>query len=219
MKVFKFGGASVQSIDRIKNLAQLMRAEKEHILVVVSAMGKTTNALEEVAAAFYKGRNEEALKLFEVIKQQHLSTLKALVTLTLKQASEELANFFTEVEWLLHDTAVREYGYYYDQIVCIGELLSTSILSSFLNEEKIMNKWMDVRDIIRTDDAFQDAIIDWDFTQHKVAELVLPAFEKYGLIITRDLLGLQMKMKVPPWAVRGAIILPRYLPICLMRNL
>ncbi len=189
MKVYKFGGASVNSIDRIKNIANILRSENDKILVVISAMGKTTNALEKVAEAFYKGENEEALRLFDLIKQTHVNTLKYLVTRGWKKATEELANFFTEVEWLLHDKAVRDFNYYYDQIVCVGELLSTSILSSFLQEEKITNKWMDVRDIFRTDDNFRDAAIDWKFTEQRINELVLPGFEQSNLIITQGFIG------------------------------
>jgi aspartate kinase len=79
-----------------------------------------------------------------------------------------LNNFFTEVEWLLHDKPVREYDYYYDQIVPVGELLSTSIVSFYLNESGIANKWLDVRDIIRTDDNFRDANVDWNYTTKKI---------------------------------------------------
>ncbi|HXL55892.1 MAG TPA: hypothetical protein VN958_06535, partial [Chitinophagaceae bacterium] len=84
---------------------------------------------------------------------------------------EQLNNFFTEVEWMLNDKPQREYDYYYDQIVCVGELLSTSIISHFLNEMGINNKWIDVRDILRTDDNFRDANVDWNYTAQKVNQL------------------------------------------------
>src|SRR4051812_47009385 len=120
MKVFKFGGASVNSVDRIKNVSTILKSySNEKILIVISAMGKTTNALEKVTEAFYAGNRFEALSLIEVIKQAHLTTLKYLVTLNWKEATENLLNFFTEVEWLLHDKPVKDYNYYYDQIVCV----------------------------------------------------------------------------------------------------
>ena len=119
MKVFKFGGASVNSAERIYNVARILKMYPgEKILVVISAMGKTTNALEEVVQAFYKGDKEGALQLFDTIKQQHLDLAK-----TLAATVPQLADFFTEVEWLLHDKPVRDYDYYYDQVVCVGELL------------------------------------------------------------------------------------------------
>src|SRR5674476_1104959 len=82
------------------------------------------------------------------------------VTQQWEAATNDLLNFFTEAEWLLHDKPVKDYNYYYDQIVCTGELLSSTIVSYFLNEEKIPNKWIDVRDLLRTDDTFRDAVID-----------------------------------------------------------
>ena len=155
MKVFKFGGASISSVERIQNVGNILQAYKgEKILVIISAMGKTTNALEKVADAFFEGRKEDALNLFEQVKEQHLNMLKYLTTLHWQQAENHLKDFFTEIDWLLHDKPVREYDYYYDQIVCSGELLSTAMMSDFLNETGVTNKWIDVRDIFRTDDNF-----------------------------------------------------------------
>lgn len=190
MEVFKFGGASVNSIDRIKNVAKILRSYKgEKLLVVISAMGKTTNALEKVAEAFFAGNKDEALSLFGQIKESHLNTLKNLVIINQQEAGEKLGDFFTEVEWLLHDKPVKEYNYYYDQIVCVGELLSTSILSSFLNEDNIENTWIDVRDIFRTDDNFRDANLDWDFTQKQANNIVQPLFSSANIIITQGFIG------------------------------
>lgn len=172
MKVFKFGGASVNSIERIQNVKNIIASySNEKLVIIISAMGKTTNALEKVAEAFYAGNKDEALQLFSVIKNQHLTTAKYLLVTHYNACYEHLNNFFTEVEWLLHDKPVREYDYYYDQIVCCGELLSTSIVSFYLNETGIANKWIDVRDIIRTDDNFRDANIDWNYTAKKASEL------------------------------------------------
>lgn len=190
MKVYKFGGASVSNIERIKNVAKILKAEgDEKILIVISAMGKTTNALEKVAEAFFSGRQDDALALFNNIKKSHLDTLINVVPGGCQQASEHLGSFFTEVEWLLHDKPVRDYDYYYDQIVCIGELLSTAVMSTFLNEEGIKNSWLDVRDVLRTDDNFRDAGIDWDFSQQMVIEKLLPLFKDNNLVITQGFIG------------------------------
>ena len=161
----------------------------EKILVVISAMGKTTNALEKVVTAFCNSQQEEALQLFEAVKQSHLTTAKHLLVTHYNEALEQLVNFFTEVEWLLHDKPVREYDYYYDQIVCAGELLSTGIVSAYLNEVGIANQWIDVRDIIRTDNNFRDANIDWTFTRQKVTSEILPLFEDTNLVITQGFIG------------------------------
>jgi aspartate kinase len=190
MKVFKFGGASVNSIDRIKNVADILRLyPDEKLLVVVSAMGKTTNSLEKVAEAFYAGRKEDALHLFEQVKQQHLTTSKYLLVTQGLACEQQLKDFFTEAEWLLHDKPVREYDYYYDQLVCIGELLSTAIVSHYLNEMNLGNTWLDVRDVIRTDDNFRDAIVDWEFTTTATRQSVLPEFEHTAIVLTQGFIG------------------------------
>src|SRR5664279_4031809 len=190
MKVFKFGGASINSFERIQNLAAILKKYKdEKILIVISAMGKITNALEKVTEAFYSGRKEDALQLFNQIKQNHLTLLKYAVTQQWEAATNDLTNFFTEVEWLLHDKPVKDYNYYYDQVVCAGELLSSTIVSYFLNEEKVANKWIDVRDLLRTDDTFRDAIIDWTVTEKNIGEKILPLFKETNLVITQGFIG------------------------------
>jgi aspartate kinase len=190
MKVFKFGGASVSNIDRIKQLAGILRSYKdEKILVVVSAMGKTTNALEKVTEAFYQNKKEEALLLFKQVKETHLTTAKYLLVRNYLATENQLRDFFTEIEWLLHDKPQREFDYYYDQVVCVGELLSTAIISAYLNEEGVKNKWTDVRDIIRTDDNFRDATIDWVFTQKKMTQDALPLFDDCDILVTQGFIG------------------------------
>ena len=190
MKVFKFGGASINNFERIQNVsAILQRYKDEKILIVISAMGKMTNALEKVAEAFYEGRKEDALQLFDKIKQNHLTLLKYAITQQWEAATNELLNFFTEVEWLLHDKPLKDYNYYYDQIVCAGELLSSSIISFYLNEEKIANTWIDVRDVLRTDDNFRNASIDWTVTAKRVDEKILPLFNKTNFVITQGFIG------------------------------
>ena len=186
MKVFKFGGASINNAERIKNISGILKSyQDEKILVVISAMGKTTNALEKVVEAFYKGEKEEALQLFENVKQVHLNLANEL----LKQPVNQINDFFTEVEWLLHDKPVKDPDYYYDQIVCAGELLSSSIVSAFLHSEKIKNIWIDVRDIVRTDDNFRDANVDLGFTQNKINEIIIPAFDTTNIVVTQGFIG------------------------------
>ena len=190
MNIFKFGGASASSVQRIQNIpAILSNYSQENILIVISAMGKTTNALEKVVEAFYAGHREEALKLFQQVKDNHLTTAKYLLVNNYLAAEAQLKDFFTEVEWLLHDKPVRDYDYYYDQVVCVGELLSTSIISAFLAESGIDNQWVDVRDIFRTDDNFRDAAIDWSHTQDRVVTEILPLFKDTRLVITQGFIG------------------------------
>lgn len=190
MKVFKFGGASVSTIERIQNTAAILQACKgEQILVIVSAIGKTTNALEKVAEAFFAGKKEEALELFRQVKGVHDDMLKYLLVKNALATERRMNDFYTEVEWLLHDKPVREYDYYYDQIVCVGELLSTTIISSYLNEEGIENEWVDVRDYFRTDDNFRDATIDWSYTSFQIEKTIIPAVGHHGMVVTQGFIG------------------------------
>jgi aspartate kinase len=191
MKVFKFGGASVSTAERIKNVGKILKKySNEKILIVISAMGKTTNALEKVAEAFYNGDQQQALEFFQKIKEDHLSIISELDCYPKSAGGHHsLIDFFTEVEWLLHDKPVRSFDYYYDQVVCIGEILSTAIVSDYLNNSGISNQWIDVRDIIRTDDNFRDAKIDWEFTTKKVQESILPLFEQNNIVLTQGFIG------------------------------
>lgn len=190
MKVFKFGGASVSTPERISKVIEILKGYPgEKILVVISAMGKTTNALEKVTEAFFSGNQNEALRLFEIIKQQHLDTARQILVKTYNDTYPRLLDIFTEAEWLLHDKPVRNYDYYYDQIVCTGELLSTCIMSAGFNENGISNKWIDVRDILRTDDNFRDAAIDFNYAAKKVSEHIIPAFSSVNIIVTQGFIG------------------------------
>lgn len=188
MKVFKFGGASLGGVERIQNVGNILsRYSNESIIVIMSAMGKTTNALEKVADSFHNGNKDEALRLFEVIKQNHLTTAKFLLVTSYNTTLDDLTAFFTEVEWLLHDKPVRSFDYYYDQIVCSGELMSSCIVSAYLNEKGIKNQWFDVRDIIRTDDNFREANIDWPVTKENLIRSGIEA--NPGIYITQGFIG------------------------------
>ena len=190
MKVFKFGGASTNSYERVKNLAHILSFHKdEKILIVISAMGKMTNGLEKVVDAFYDGRNEDALKLFQKIKDYHLNQLKYLITLHWEKATSQLNDIFTEVEWLLHDKPVKDYNYYYDQIVCCGELLSSTLISWYLNDERIPNQWTDVRDLIRTDDTFRDGKVDWKVSKRNVSEKLILLFQQNNFVVTQGFIA------------------------------
>src|SRR6478735_3484837 len=108
MRIYKFGGASVSTLERINQVKDILKSEQqEELLIVISAMGKTTNALEKVAEQFFSGNQKEALALFQQVKDQHLDTAKYLLVTHYLDCEKELINFFTEVEWLLHDKPVR----------------------------------------------------------------------------------------------------------------
>ncbi|MBA4140998.1 MAG: aspartate kinase, partial [Segetibacter sp.] len=120
-------------------------------------------------------------------KQNHLTTAKYLLVTSYKETLNVLTDFFTEVEWLLHDKSVRNFDYYYDQVVCVGELLSTCIVSAFLNEKGIENEWVDVRDIIRTDNNFREANINWKQTKENLTNSGIG--KKSNICITQGFIG------------------------------
>jgi aspartate kinase len=190
MQVFKFGGASVDSVSRIRRLpAILNNYDSEKLLIVISAMGKTTNALEKVTEAFYSRDLPKALEQFGNIKQEHLEIAETLGASDNSRLLQRMGDIFTEVEWLLHDRPTRAFNYYYDQIVCIGELLSTTIISHYLQTTGIPNQWVDVRDIFATDDQFQAANINWEITSTRIRDQIIPLFGKTKIVLTQGFIG------------------------------
>ena len=163
IKVFKFGGASIKDVDNIKNVGNLLQQYHEEKLVIVfSAMGKVTNMLEEVVGA-YTMQNGNEITALNKVKTFHDDILRHLFD---KQDAifNAVNNLFIEIEWVLEETPNQHYAYYYDQIVSIGEFLSTKIMSAYLLQIGFENQWIDVRDIIRTDNTYRNAKIDWKLT-------------------------------------------------------
>jgi aspartate kinase len=190
MRVFKFGGASINSLERIHTLKEIVQANYDSpLLIVISAMGKTTNALEQVVHSFFNNQQEKAIALFSEIQKTHSSLADSLLTKSLNNCLLQLSDFYTEVLWLLHDKPVREFDYYYDQIVSSGELMSTCIISHFLNEQNILTNWIDVRDILKTDNHFRDAIVDWKKTEENIDEKISPLLKKNSTILTQGYIG------------------------------
>tara|TARA_B100000886_G_scaffold339770_1_gene306258 strand:- start:4199 stop:5434 length:1236 start_codon:yes stop_codon:yes gene_type:complete len=166
MKVYKFGGASVKDAEGVRNISQLLLNEvTEPLAIVVSAMGKTTNMLEKVVNDYY-AINSPTL---DEVKHYHYSIIEELFDKS-HSIFDEVNNLFVEIEWAIEDAPTSTYAYEYDQIVSVGELLSTKIVSAFLEQEGFANKWIDARDIIRTDNNYRNARIDWKLTQQQIAK-------------------------------------------------
>jgi aspartate kinase len=190
MKVFKFGGASLESVDRIKQVTNILCDYKNGpLLLVASAIGKTTNELENVAEHYFLRKREIAAQLLYNVEHRHLDMAEALLEDSHHPVFGQLRQFFTHVEWLLGEKPYLSFDYYYDQIVSLGELLSSAILSAYLQQHDLPAYWLDVRDIIRTDDNYRDGNIDWEQTQHNVTGKVLPLLEQHNLIITQGFIG------------------------------
>ncbi len=162
-KVFKFGGASIKDVESIKNVGDILLSyDAEKLVVVFSAMGKVTNMLEKVVESYVTKSNDSIEKLQDV-KDFHNNILSQLFD-EKHAIYDEVNNLFVEIEWILEDDPNQEYAYDYDQIVSIGEFLSTKIMSAYLCQIGYANKWFDARDLIRTDNAYRNAKVDWKTT-------------------------------------------------------
>ena len=169
MKIFKFGGASVKDAESVKNITQILQSEgTENTVVVISAMGKTTNAFEEVINAYYN-KTDKLSDNLGVIEDYH----KAIINDLFDKGDaiyKEIDILLGELSWFLARNTSQRYNYVYDQIICFGELLSTKIVSAYLSKIGIDNNWFDVRNYIKTDSNYRDAKVDWNLTQKIITE-------------------------------------------------
>ncbi len=188
VKVFKFGGASVKDAPAIENLCSILRRyPDEPLVVVISAMGKTTNFLERVLTAYYENPSEVPA-LVEELRQQHEGVLRQLLP---DPASVliSLENLFQQLRARLSMSPSQNYDYDYDQIVSFGELLSTTLISGYLNQVGIANTWLDARRVVRTDATFREGRIDWDVTTQQVRTAMLPTLQEGGVVLTQGFIG------------------------------
>nr|WP_314866735.1 aspartate kinase [uncultured Flavobacterium sp.] len=185
MKIFKFGGASVKDADGIKNVYDvLQKAGYEDVLLVVSAMGKTTNALEVVIKNYF-GKSPELSSSVQEIKKYHNQILLDLFEDDNHPVFASVNEQFSDLEYFLAHNKSPNYNFVYDQIVSYGELISTNILSHFMNFMNIKTQWLDVRNFIKTNANYRDAEVDWDLTQKNIAKNIAPKI----LNITQGFLG------------------------------
>jgi aspartate kinase len=189
MQVFKFGGASVKDADSVKNVASILKKHADRsTIVVISAMGKTTNKLEQlVNAYFYKDGDIEPI--LSELKTYHLSILNQLIPNKANTIYNDIENVFVELLWALEEEPSSTYNYHYDQLVSQGEVLATKIVSAYLNEVEIKNKWIDARGFIQTDNSYREGKVDYELSQHLVKTELLPIFNSYNIIITQGFIG------------------------------
>ena len=169
MKVFKFGGASVKDAESVKNVAKVLETQGfEKCLLVVSAMGKTTNALEKVMEYYFK--KEDFQNEIEKIKQSHLEITKGLFEEN-HSIFNEVALFFDDLEAFLRRNKSPNYNFVYDHVVSCGEMISSKILSDYLNVIGFSNSWLDARDYIKTDDSYREGVVNWQETEANISKL------------------------------------------------
>jgi aspartate kinase len=160
LKIFKFGGASINSSQRVKNLAEIVRSHKGNLIVVISAMGKTTNALEQILSNFLVSKTIQG-EGFNQLKDYHLKIIKELLGNEKIDAIDALHSIFNQMEKLSTELSMSDYNFAYDQLVSFGELLSSTIVSFYLNQQGISNEWVDIRQLLRTDITYREGNVDF----------------------------------------------------------
>lgn len=199
MKIFKFGGASVKDAEGIQNVVRILNHEGyQNTLIVISAMGKMTNAFEEITNAYFYNKNNLTDKI-EYVRNFHITIVNNLF-------SDKKAPIVIEIEKLLGllsgffiTNKSTDYNYVYDQIVGFGELISTKIVSAYLNLQSIKNEWIDVRNYISTDANYRDAIVNWKATTKNIQTL-----NPNKLYVTQGFLGATTKFKTTTLGREGS---------------
>lgn len=187
MKVFKFGGASVKDAGSVRNIASILKSYPEKLVVVISAMGKTTNALERVLHAYMSGDKAGLLAELNTIREYHEQIAKALIPDVKHALFVELRNIFTGLEKKMESPPASSYNQEYDQLVSWGEIISTIIVSNYLSFAGVANQWTDARQYLKTDGTFREARVDWDMSSGRIRERL--SFSNGSLYITQGFIG------------------------------
>lgn len=182
MKIFKFGGASVKDADSVKNVLRVLSIQGfERCLIVVSAMGKTTNALERVVE-FYFNKSDYQQEIAK-IKEEHIQIAKGLFDEN-HHVFSEIKLFFDDIESFLRRNKSPNYNFVYDQVVTCGEMISSKILSVYLSDNEMFNQWLDARDFIKTDTNYREGLVNWEETEKNISQL-----DKTKTYVTQGFIG------------------------------
>ena len=182
MKIFKFGGASVKDADSVKNVLRVLSIQGfERCLIVVSAMGKTTNALERVVE-FYFNKSDYQQEIAK-IKEEHIQIAKGLFDEN-HHVFSEIKLFFDDIESFLRRNKSPNYNFVYDQVVTCGEMISSKILSVYLSDNEMGNQWLDARDFIKTDTNYREGLVNWEETEKNISQL-----DKAKTYVTQGFIG------------------------------
>ncbi|MEN9488365.1 MAG: hypothetical protein RL494_630 [Bacteroidota bacterium] len=185
MRIFKFGGASVKDADGIKNVFDvLQKVGYEEVLLVVSAMGKTTNALEIVIKNYFE-KSADLNASIQEVKKYHNQILLDLFEDENNAVFNAVNNHFADLDYFLRSNKSPNYNFVYDQVVSFGEIISTTILSHYMNFRNIHTEWLDVRNYIKTDNTYRDAEVNWEITQKNISKIA----KKKKLFITQGFVG------------------------------
>ncbi len=188
LKVFKFGGSSLKDANAVKNVINILRHQKgAPLVVVVSAMGKTTNALEKVIEAYVK-QDGRAVSLLHDIRTQHFRIMDDLFEQS-DEAYQLVADAFAKVENRLDQAPDGEYDYLYDQVIYLGELVSSLIVSNYLNRSDLPTSWVDAREVIITDDIYREGWVLWEETVANAKEKIGPLISSEQFVLTQGFIA------------------------------
>ena len=190
MKVFKFGGASVKDAAAVRNVASILaRFKGEKLIVVVSAMGKSTNKLEEIVAAEKEKNVGQFTALVNELYDFHIAILGELFAEKHFKIYHEIETIFDQIRDRFQKPFPENYSYEYDQIVSLGEVISSKIISAYLFEQGFSSGWADSRELIRTNNQYQEGKVDWQKTEELVNQALLPKFSKVDITVTQGFVG------------------------------
>ncbi|MEO6348541.1 MAG: aspartate kinase [Aquaticitalea sp.] len=185
MQVFKFGGASINDANGVKNVANvLQKVGYQNTLIVISAMGKTTNAIEVVINNYFNNKSELQSSLQEV-KKYHNEILLELFEIERHPIFKIVSDLFEELRGFFDRNKSPDYNFVYDQTIGYGELVATTIVSHYFNEIGLKNNWIDVREYIKTDNYYRRANVNWEATQQQITT----NFDNKSLNITQGFIG------------------------------
>ncbi len=190
MRVFKFGGASVKDASAVRNVERILNLfEGEKIVVVISAMGKTTNAMEEIVDALWKKDRSKFETLVEERKQFHLEIMNELIQDENHYIYQMVEDTFNKLSKKIDSPLSFNYNFEYDQIVSLGEVLSTMIIAAFLENKGNSVDWADARKLIRTDNTYREGLVDWTMTNDLIHQSFVKQLEAKNVIITQGFIG------------------------------
>ena len=189
VEVFKFGGASVKDPQAIRNVGDILKMFSQRpLVVVISAMGKMTNHLEQIVNAHYN-TPDKLPTLVNQLKSFHEEIANGLLGEHAQALLNDLHDLWVELGWILEEDPHPNYHYHYDQVIVFGELASTRIVSAYLANQNITHEWMDARSLIKTDAAYREARVLWDLTKNAVDTLLRPSLQQHGMVVTQGFIG------------------------------
>lgn len=190
MKVFKFGGASVKNAAAVRNVSDILKTFKEDkIIIVVSAMGKTTNKLEELVTAFQHKNEHAFLQHINDLKSFHQEIIDDLFGIQHEAIKKTIDNIFEQLTLKFTTKFSENFSFEYDQIVSLGEVISSHIVAAYLAKDTHACSWTDARTLIRTNHQYQEGLVDWKKTEELIQNNLLPMFDKNDIVLTQGFLG------------------------------